>query len=257
MATSHWTILIFFPMAWSFVCPTEILAFSAACPTFTALGATILFASCDSEHVLKAWTNTDADAGGLGQIAIPLLSDRSHRLARDYGVLIEEEGVAQRALFFIDPLGVIRGSTVNDANVGRSVDETKRLLAALKFTDEFGEGCPVDWKSGQLGVKMEWSDVELEQPEVLGPAMLAASSAPLSAGSGLAASRPAMNRTASWGAGWSKAASIRPKTWGSGGGSGRTSTTPTEGTGGVAGRPRSLLWANNEEAVGVNGEVGV
>lgn len=90
--------------------------------------------------------------GGLGGVHVPLISDTNHKLSRDYGVLIEEEGVAQRALFIIDPRGNVRNITVNDADVGRSVEEAKRVLDALIFKDEFGEGCPIDWKKGDKGI---------------------------------------------------------------------------------------------------------
>jgi len=90
--------------------------------------------------------------GGLGGVHVPLISDCNHKLSRDYGVLIEDEGVAERALFIIDLRGKIRSMTVNDADVGRSVDEAQRILDALIFKDEFGEGCPVNWKKGYKGI---------------------------------------------------------------------------------------------------------
>jgi peroxiredoxin (alkyl hydroperoxide reductase subunit C) len=95
-------------MAWTFVCPTEIIAFSDALPQFAARGASVVFASTDSEYSLLAWTNTAKKDGGLGSVQIPLLSDKNHQLSKDYGVLIEEEGIALRGLFIIDPQGVIR-----------------------------------------------------------------------------------------------------------------------------------------------------
>ena len=107
-STKKWLVLAFIPMAWTFVCPTEIIAFSDAIPQFTARGASVVFASTDSEYSLLAWTNTPKKEGGLGSVQIPLLSDKSHQLSRDYGVLIEEEGIALRGLFLIDPQGIIR-----------------------------------------------------------------------------------------------------------------------------------------------------
>lgn len=107
--------------------------------------------------------------GGLGGVHVPLISDSNHKLSRDYGVLLEDEGVAQRALFIIDPKGVIRSITVNDADVGRSVDEAQRVLDALAFKDEFGEGCPVDWKKGDKGIDVASktkSEGQVEVPEV-------------------------------------------------------------------------------------------
>lgn len=149
----HWLILIFFPKAWSFICPTEIKAFSARLEEFLySRSCAVLFASTDSEHCLKAWNATSDMEGGLGGVHVPLLSDITRKISSDYGVLIEEEGVAQRALFIIDPKGNVRAVTVNDADVGRSVDEARRVLDALMFKDEFGEGCPVDWKKGDKGI---------------------------------------------------------------------------------------------------------
>ena len=147
-------------MAWSFICPTEIRAFDRRIQEFETRTASVVFCSTDSEYVLRAWNHTSEEDGGLGNVHVPLLSDRNHQVAKDYGVLIEGEGVAQRAMFFIDPRGVVRQVTANDANVGRSVDEARRLLDALEFTDDFGEGCPIDWKKGEAGLKMGKESVE-------------------------------------------------------------------------------------------------
>lgn len=148
-----WVLLLFIPMAWSFICPTEITAFNARLQEFETRGCTVLFMSTDSEQVLRAWSYTAREDGGLGGVHVPLISDRSHRITREYGVLVEEEGIAQRAMFIIDPAGVVRHFSCNDVDVGRSVDEARRLLDALIFTDEFGEGCQVDWKKGDAGLK--------------------------------------------------------------------------------------------------------
>ncbi|KAI9668549.1 MAG: cTPxI [Alyxoria varia] len=154
MAQDEWVILVFIPMAWSFICPTEILAFDRRIKEFERRTATVAFCSTDSEYVLRAWNAIPEDEGGLGGVHVPLISDRSHAISKGFGVLIENEGVAQRALFLIDPRGNIRHVAVQDANVGRSVDEAKRLLDALTFTDEFGQGCPIGWKKGDAGLKM-------------------------------------------------------------------------------------------------------
>lgn len=152
-AANHWVALIFFPRAWSFICPTEIKAFSARLEEFLySRQCAVVFASTDSQYCLKAWNNTGELEGGLGGVHVPLISDSSHKLSRDYHVLNEDEGVAERALFIIDPKGIIRNVTVSDADIGRSVDETQRILDALAFKDEFGEGCPVDWKKGDKGL---------------------------------------------------------------------------------------------------------
>lgn len=107
-STKQWLVLGFIPMAWTFVCPTEVIAFSDAVEQFQRRGASIVFASTDSEYSLLAWANTSRKEGGLGGINIPLLSDKSHKLSKDYGVLIEEEGIALRGIFLIDPKGIVR-----------------------------------------------------------------------------------------------------------------------------------------------------
>ncbi|KAJ9627149.1 cTPxI [Taxawa tesnikishii (nom. ined.)] len=162
--SAHWLILIFFPRAWSFICPTEIKAFSARLEEFLySRQCAVVFASTDSEHCLKAWNNTAAEEGGLGGVHVPLISDSNHRLSRAYGVLVEEEGLAQRGLFIIDPKGIVRTASICDADVGRSVDETLRLIDALTFRDTYGEGCPVDWKKGEAGISYA-DKVKVEGP---------------------------------------------------------------------------------------------
>ncbi|KAI9819225.1 MAG: cTPxI [Pycnora praestabilis] len=152
-ATKQWLLLAFVPMAWTFVCPTEIIAFSDAASKFVSRGAQVVFASTDSEYSLLAWSTTSRKDGGLGDVRIPLMSDKNHKLSRDYGVLIEDEGVALRGMFLIDPRGIIRQITINDLSVGRSVDEALRLIDAFRFTDEFGEVCPANWNSGAETLK--------------------------------------------------------------------------------------------------------
>lgn len=105
----------------------------------------------------------------MGSVHVPLISDSNHKLSSDYGVLIEDEGVAERALFIIDPKGIVRNITISDADVGRSVDETQRIIDALAFKDEYGEGCPVNWKKGDSGLNYA------AQTKVEGPIDLSAS----------------------------------------------------------------------------------
>lgn len=150
-----WVLLAFIPLAFTFVCPTEIIAYSEAAKQFAEEGAQVLFASTDSEYSLLAWTNVARQDGGLGPVNIPLLADTNHTLSKDYGVLIEEEGVALRGIFLIDPKGVLRQITINDLPVGRSVEESLRLLKAFKFTDEHGEVCPANWQPGADTIKPE------------------------------------------------------------------------------------------------------
>lgn len=122
------------------MCPTEIVAFSDRYDEFKKLNCELIGASCDSHFTHLAWINTPRKNGGLGEMNIPLLADKSGKIARDYGVFNEETGVPYRGLFIIDGVGKLRQITVNDLPVGRSVDETLRLVQAFQHTDECGEG---------------------------------------------------------------------------------------------------------------------
>ncbi|ODV92551.1 hypothetical protein CANCADRAFT_30677 [Tortispora caseinolytica NRRL Y-17796] len=150
-----WVLLAFIPMAFTFVCPTEIIAYSEAIEEFKKRDCEVLFASTDSEYSLLAWTNVARKDGGLGPINIPLLSDRNMSLSKDYGVLLPEEGIALRGIFLIDPKGVLRQVTVNDLPVGRSVPESLRLVDAFQFTEKYGEVCPANWQEGDLTIKAD------------------------------------------------------------------------------------------------------
>ncbi len=148
-----WLLLAFIPLAFTFVCPTEIIAYSDAVKKFKDIDTEVLFASTDSEYSLLAWTNIERAQGGLGKINIPLVADTNHSLSRDYGVLIEEEGIALRGIFLIDPNGVLRQITVNDLPVGRNVEESLRLVEAFQFTEKYGEVCPANWQKGSNTIK--------------------------------------------------------------------------------------------------------
>ncbi|KAH3899489.1 Peroxiredoxin TSA1 [Saccharomycodes ludwigii] len=148
-----YVLLSFIPLAFTFVCPTEIIAYSEAAKKFRALGVEVLFASTDSEYSLLAWTNVPRKDGGLGSIDIPLLADTNHSLSKDYGVLIPEAGVALRGSFLIDPHGIVRQITVNDLPVGRDVNESLRLVEAFKWTDEHGTVLPCNWTPGKATIK--------------------------------------------------------------------------------------------------------
>jgi len=136
-----WLILFFYPLDFTFVCPTEIKAFSTALGDFRKLNAEILGASVDSKYSHLAWLKR----GDLGDLKYPLLSDFKKEVADRYGILDENEGVALRGLFIIDPQGIIQHESVNSLSVGRSVDEVLRVLEALQT----GELCPINWKPGQ------------------------------------------------------------------------------------------------------------
>ncbi|GIP34436.1 peroxiredoxin [Paenibacillus sp. J2TS4] len=139
-----WLVLFFYPLDFTFVCPTEITALSDAANEFESLNTKVLGVSIDSQHSHRAWINAPKEAGGLGQINFPLAADLTKSVARDYGVLIEEEGIALRGLFIIDPDGIIKYQVVNHNDVGRSVEETLRVLQALQS----GGLCPMNWKPG-------------------------------------------------------------------------------------------------------------
>ncbi|KAI8981850.1 thioredoxin-like protein [Mycotypha africana] len=148
-----YVVFFWYPMDFTFVCPTEILAFSERIKEFEALDTAVIGASTDSEYSHLAWINTPRKQGGLGEMNIPLIADKTKKIAQDYGVLLEDAGVALRGLFIIDPKGIVRQITINDLPVGRSVDETLRLIEAFKFTDEHGEVCPAGWTPGSKTIK--------------------------------------------------------------------------------------------------------
>jgi len=142
-------ILFFYPLDFTFVCPTEILAFSDRADEFRKLDAEIIGASVDSKSSHLAWINTPRKEGGLGgHVNFPLVADLNKKLSRDYDVLMEEEGYSLRGLFIINRQGVVVQITKNDPPVGRSVDETLRLVQAFQHVDKYGEVCPANWTPG-------------------------------------------------------------------------------------------------------------
>lgn len=148
-----WVILFFYPLDFTFVCPTEIIAFSDRASEFSQLDAQLVACSTDSHFSHLAWTKQDRKEGGLGHMNIPLLADKNTKISRKYGVYRDEDGVTLRGLFIIDPKGILRQITMNDLPVGRSVDETLRLLQAFRFVEEHGEVCPANWKPGSATIK--------------------------------------------------------------------------------------------------------
>lgn len=141
----RWFVLLFYPLDFTFVCPTELRGFSERYDEFKKEGAEVLGVSIDSVHTHRAWLKAPKDKGGLGELRYPLASDITHQVSKDYGVFIEEQGHSLRGTFLIDPKGILRFAAVNDLDVGRSVDETLRTIQAFKT----GGLCPVDWKPGQ------------------------------------------------------------------------------------------------------------
>lgn len=134
-----WLVLFFYPLDFTFICPTEITGFSTRYSEFEALNAEVLGGSTDSVHSHKAWLKD------LGELKFDLFADMTHEMSFDYGVLVPEEGVALRGTFIIDPEGILRYSVYHDLSIGRSLDETLRVLKALQT----GELCPVGWEQGQ------------------------------------------------------------------------------------------------------------
>ncbi|CAO1349082.1 unnamed protein product [Diamesa serratosioi] len=143
-----YVVFFFYPLDFTFVCPTEILAFSDRVEEFRKINTEVIAASVDSHFTHLSWIKTGRKAGGLGDINIPLLSDLNHKISKDYGVYLEDLGHTLRGLFIIDGKGVLRQITMNDLPVGRSVDETLRLVQAFQYTDSHGEVCPAGWKPG-------------------------------------------------------------------------------------------------------------
>ena len=148
-----WKVLFFYPLDFTFVCPTEIVAFSEAVEKFKALGCEVIASSIDSKFSHLAWTKQSRNEGGIGQVNFPILADVNKDVARSFGALIEEAGVALRALYIIDDNDVVQHSTINNLSVGRNVDEALRLVEAYQFTAKHGEVCPAGWTSGSDSMK--------------------------------------------------------------------------------------------------------
>lgn len=148
----RYVILFFYPLDFTFVCPSEILAFNRALPQFQDKQTELLGISVDSQFSHLAWKNTAVAEGGIGPVGFPLIADLDKKISRDYGVLLEG-GVALRGLFLIDRQGVVRHQLVNDLPLGRNVEEALRMVEALQFFEQYGEVCPANWKPGQEGMK--------------------------------------------------------------------------------------------------------
>ena len=147
-----YVVLFFYPLDFTFVCPTEIIAFSDRIEEFRKRGCEVIGASVDSQYSHLAWIKQSRAEGGLGGLKYPLVADLSKKIATDYGVLLDG-GIALRGLFVIDQKGVVRHITINDLPLGRSVDEALRVLDALQHFEKHGEVCPADWKPGGATIK--------------------------------------------------------------------------------------------------------
>jgi peroxiredoxin (alkyl hydroperoxide reductase subunit C) len=149
-----WVVLFFYPLDFTFVCPTEIIEYDAKLEEFKKIGAEVIGVSVDSAFTHLAWKNTPRKEGGIGNIKYPLVADITKQISRDYGVLTEG-GVALRGTFIIDPQGVIRQATINDLPVGRNIDEAIRLVKAFQFVEKHGEVCPANWDEGKKTMKAD------------------------------------------------------------------------------------------------------
>ena len=146
----RWVCLFFYPLDFTFVCPTELVAFNAAAEQFAALGTTLAAVSVDSVHTHLAWLRTPRADAGVGELEYPLISDLDKSIAAAYGVL--SGPVALRGLFLIDPAGIVQHATINNLAVGRNVAEVLRTLEAFQFTAEHGAVCPANWTKGDTGM---------------------------------------------------------------------------------------------------------
>jgi alkyl hydroperoxide reductase subunit AhpC len=147
-----YVLLFFYPLDFTFVCPTEIIAFSERAKEFNDLGVEVIGVSVDSHFSHLAWRNIPRDQGGIGPIQYSLVADLDKQISRNYDVLVGDS-VALRGLFLIDKDGIVRHQVVNDLPLGRSVDEALRMVQALQFFEKNGEVCPADWKEGKRTIK--------------------------------------------------------------------------------------------------------
>lgn len=145
-------VLFFYPLDFTFVCPSELIAFDHRYEEFKKRGVEVVGVSIDSEFTHNAWRNTPTENGGIGAVKYALAADVKHEIAKAYGIEHPEEGVALRASFLIDKNGVVRHQIVNDLPLGRNIDEMLRMVDALQFHEEHGEVCPAQWEKGKEGM---------------------------------------------------------------------------------------------------------
>ncbi len=150
---SKYVVLFFYPMDFTFVCPTELIAFSDANEKFTSLNVQLLACSTDSVYSHLAWTNTPRKNGGVGRLQFPLISDFDKKISNLYEILLPG-GMALRGLFLIDKEGIVRHELINDLPIGRDVNEALRVVQALQFHEKFGDVCPANWHEGEPGIKV-------------------------------------------------------------------------------------------------------
>lgn len=157
---SKYVVLFFYPLDFTFVCPTELHAFQDSLDEFSRRNAQVVACSVDSPYSHLAWLNTPKNKGGIDGVEYPLISDINKNIARDYDVLNQQEGIAYRGLFLIDREGIVRHQIVNDLPLGRSVTEVIRTLDALIYIEKHGEVCPADWQVGKKSLKPTKEGIE-------------------------------------------------------------------------------------------------
>lgn len=155
-----YVVLFFYPLDFTFVCPTELHAFQHALGEFHERNAEVLACSVDSAFCHHAWLKTPKNLGGIEGVSYPLISDINKQISRDYGVLSEEQGISFRGLFLIDKQGIIHHQIINNLPLGRDVNETLRILDALIYFEENGEVCPANWKAGKVAMQANHSGLE-------------------------------------------------------------------------------------------------
>jgi len=148
-----YAVLFFYPLDFTFVCPSELIAFHHRLEEFKTRGVELIGVSIDSHFTHTAWRNTPIDQGGIGEVGFTLVADIQHSICKAYDVEHPEAGVAFRGSFLIDTKGVVRHQVVNDLPLGRNVDEMLRMIDALQFTEEHGEVCPAGWNKGDTAIK--------------------------------------------------------------------------------------------------------
>ena len=151
--SGKYVVLFFYPLDFTFVCPSELIAFDHRLDEFKQRGVEVIGVSIDSQFTHLAWKNTPVNKGGIGEVQYPLVADVKHEICKAYDVEFAPAGVALRGSFLIDRQGIVRHQVVNDLPLGRNVDEMLRMIDALQFTEEHGEVCPAGWNKGKAGMK--------------------------------------------------------------------------------------------------------
>jgi peroxiredoxin (alkyl hydroperoxide reductase subunit C) len=154
-----YVVIFFYPLDFTFVCPSEILAHNSRVAEFAQRGVQVIGVSIDSQFTHSAWRNTALDNGGIGKIGFPLVADVKHEITQAYGVEHPQAGVALRGSFLIDRDGIVQHMVINNLPLGRNVDEMLRMVDALQFTEEHGEVCPAGWNKGDEGMKADAAGV--------------------------------------------------------------------------------------------------